>query len=121
MLVFAVPAGVLTGLAFATPIVAFAATQRRPDVFSNIFRFGITPLFLLSGTFFPIESLPSWLQPFAWLSPLWHGVALIRGFMLGTIGDDPVLALIHFAVLVAITLAGIYAATRTFNTRLVAG
>src|SRR4051794_41188496 len=60
--VFAIPAGVLTGLAFAAPIAAFAATQRRPDMFSNIFRFGVTPLFLLSGTFFPIESLPNWLQ-----------------------------------------------------------
>jgi len=119
--IFAVPAGVLTGMAFAAPIAAFAATQRRPDMFSNIFRFGVTPLFLLSGTFFPIESLPNWLQPFAWLSPLWHGVSLCRGFMLGTIGSDPLLAVVHFAVLVAITLAGVWWGLRTFNRRLVAG
>ena len=66
-------------MAFAAPIMAFTATQRTPDMFSNIFRFGVTPLFLFSGTFFPIESLPNWLQPLAWLSPLWHGVALCRG------------------------------------------
>lgn len=119
--IFAVPAAVLTGMAFAAPISAFAATQRRPDMFSNIFRFGVTPLFLLSGTFFPIESLPNWLQPFAWLSPLWHGVALCRGFMLGTIGDDPVMALIHFVVLVAITAVGVAVGLRTFDRRLVAG
>jgi lipooligosaccharide transport system permease protein len=119
--IFAVPAAVLTGMAFAAPISAFAATQRRPDMFANIFRFGVTPLFLLSGTFFPIESLPNWLQPFAWLSPLWHGVALCRGFMLGTIGDDPVMALIHFTVLVAITSVGIAVGLRTFDRRLVAG
>ena len=50
----AIPAAVLTGMAFAGPIAAFAATQKTPDRFSTIFRFGITPLFLFSGTFFPI-------------------------------------------------------------------
>jgi lipooligosaccharide transport system permease protein len=121
LIVLAVPAAVLTGMAFATPIVAFAATQRRPDMFSNIFRFGVTPLFLLSGTFFPIETLPSLLQPLAWLSPLWHGVQLCRGLMLGTIGDEPLLALTHAVVLLAIVIAGTLAAIRTFERRLVRG
>ena len=42
-------------MAFAAPIAAFSATQQTPDRFNAIFRFGITPLFLFSGTFFPIE------------------------------------------------------------------
>jgi lipooligosaccharide transport system permease protein len=121
LIVLAVPAAVLTGMAFVTPIVAFAATQRRPDMFSNIFRFGITPLFLLSGTFFPIETLPPVIQPLAWLSPLWHGVALTRALMLGTVGDDPGLALIHLVVLVAIVVVGTVAAMRTFERRLLRG
>ena len=58
-IVLAIPAAVLTGLAFAAPIMAFTATQRTPDKFAALFRFGITPLFLFSGTFFPIEQLPS--------------------------------------------------------------
>ena len=45
-------------MAFAGPIAAFAATQNNPNKFTAIFRFGITPLFLFSGTFFPISSLP---------------------------------------------------------------
>ena len=60
-----------------------------------IFRFGITPLFLFSGTFFPISSLPAALQALAWLTPLFHGVALTRGLSLGTIADEPVAAVIH--------------------------
>ena len=64
------------GLAFAAPIAAFSATQRTPDKFDALFRFGITPLFLFSGTFYPVESLPIVLQPLAWITPLWHGVAL---------------------------------------------
>ena len=65
------------------------ATQRTPDKFSAIFRWVITPLFLFSGTFFPLDSLPAAIRPVAWLSPLWHGVELTRGASLGTLLDDP--------------------------------
>ncbi len=121
LIVLAIPVAVLTGLAFATPIMAYTATQRRPDRFAAIFRFGVTPLFLFSGTFFPIESLPSFLQPIAWLSPLWHGVVVSRGLMLGTIGDEPVLALIHVGILVAIAAGGTVLAIRTIDARLEKG
>ena len=83
LIVLAIPAAVLTGMAFATPIAAFSATQRTPSKFAAIFRFGITPLFLFSGTFFPISSLPVVLQGLAWLTPLFHGVALTRGLRSG--------------------------------------
>jgi lipooligosaccharide transport system permease protein len=121
LIVLAVPASVLTGLAFATPIMAFTATQRTPDRFASLFRFGITPLFLFSGTFYPIESLPSFLQPIAWISPLWHGADLCRALMLDTVGRAPVLALIHVGVLVAIAGLGAWAASRTIEARLVKG
>src|SRR5919112_4416024 len=88
MLVLAIPVAVLTGLSFATPIMAFTATQRTPDKFASLFRFGITPLFLFSGTFYPIESLPELIRPIAWISPLWHGVDLCRALMLGTVDRD---------------------------------
>lgn len=121
LVVLAVPCAVLTGLAFATPMMAFTATQRTPDRFATLFRFGVTPLFLFSGTFFPIESLPSFLQPVAWLSPLWHGVDLCRQLMLGTVADAPLLAVIHTLVLVTITGIGIAVALRTVESRLVKG
>jgi lipooligosaccharide transport system permease protein len=121
LIVLAIPASVLTGLAFTTPIMAFTATQRTPDRFAAMFRFGITPLFLFSGTFYPIESLPAFLQPVAWISPLWHGVDLCRALMLDTIGRNPLLALIHVVVLVAIAALGTLAAARTIEARLVKG
>jgi len=121
LVVLAVPGAVLTGLAFATPMMAFTATQRTPDKFATLFRFGVTPLFLFSGTFFPIESLPSFLQPVAWLSPLWHGVDLCRQLMLGTVAEAPLLALVHALVLLTITTVGIAVAMRTVESRLVKG
>ena len=62
LIVLAIPVAVLTGLAFAGPIAAFSATQRTVEKFNAVFRFGITPLFLFSGTFFPIQAMPDALQ-----------------------------------------------------------
>ena len=121
LIVLAIPVAVLVGLAFAAPIMAFTATQRTPDKFAQIFRFGITPLFLFSGTFFPIESLPGFLQPVAWLSPLWHGAEVTRGLMLGTIAEAPALALVHVGVLVAIVVVGTMMAIRKIDARLEKG
>lgn len=121
LIILAIPAAVLTGMAFATPIAAFSATQRTPEKFNAVFRFGITPLFLFSGTFFPISNLPAAIQPIAWLSPLWHGVELSRGLAFGTIGADPLRAVVHVAVLAVITVAGALWAFRTVESRLVRG
>ena len=121
LVLLAIPAAVLTGMAFAGPIAAFSATQRTMAKFNAIFRFGITPLFLFSGTFFPIESLPAFLQPVAWISPLYHGVELTRGLALGTAGQEPLIALVHVVVLAALAVAGAAAAVVTVERRLVRG
>jgi len=121
LILLAIPAAVLTGLAFAAPLAAFSATQKNPNKFSAIFRFGITPLFLFSGTFFPIASLPSALQALAWLTPLYHGVALTRGLSLGTIVDDPVAAVIHVLYLAILTGVGAWFMVRNIRSRLIRG
>ena len=77
--ILAWPAAVLTGLGFFTAIMAFTATQKNDGGFAAMFRFVINPLFLFSGTFFPVDRLPDAIQFLAALTPLYHGVALIRG------------------------------------------
>jgi lipooligosaccharide transport system permease protein len=119
LIVLAIPVGVLTGMAFAGPIAAFAATQRTPERFAALFRFGITPLFLLSGTFYPLESLPAVVQPLAWLTPLYHGVALARGLSLGTVGDAPLAMVAHVVILVAFVVGGAWAIVRFIERRMV--
>jgi lipooligosaccharide transport system permease protein len=123
LIILAVPVAALTGLAFAAPIAAFAATQRTPEKFAAIFRFGITPLFLFSGTFYPVESLPAVVQPLAWLTPLYHGVVLARGLSLGTIGVAPTipLALVHLAVILGFIVVGAFFAVRLISAKLVRG
>jgi lipooligosaccharide transport system permease protein len=113
----ALPVGMLTGLAFSAPIAAFTATQRNDQGFNAIFRFGLTPLFLFSGTFFPIEQLPAIIRPLAWLSPLWHGVDLIRQLTLGRFAVS--LAVAHLLVLSAFIVVGLAVALVTFRRALV--
>src|SRR6185437_12733969 len=83
--VAALPAAVLTGLAFAAPVSAFAATQDKDSSFSTLYRFAIIPMFLFSGTFFPVSQLPTWLEAVAYATPLYHGVALCRDLTLGQV------------------------------------
>ncbi len=112
----ALPAAVLTGLAFAAPVEAWAITVTKDTSFALIFRFGLIPLFLFSGTFFPITQLPAWLRPLAYLTPLWHGVALCRSLTLGT--ASPGGALAHVAYLVAVAAVSIAAGNRSYARRL---
>jgi len=111
--ILGIGASILTGLAFAAPITAFAAGQKNDTSFSVIFRFFITPLFLFSGTFFPIEQLPLIVRPIAWLTPTWHGVALARGLSLGVI--DPIGFVVHLGVLGAYITVGVVWALFAFR------
>jgi len=108
-IVWTIPVGTLTALAFAGPIAAYMTTQRDTTAFNAIWRFGITPLFLFSGTFFPIESLPEQVRWIAWLLPLWHGVDLARALSLGTVGDAPLVQIAHVLILAGCAIAGVIA------------
>ena len=112
----AVPVAVLTGLAFAAPIEAWAVTVSKDTSFALVFRFGMIPLFLFSGTFFPVTQLPVWIRPLAYATPLWHGVALCRSLSLGTatLGG----ALVHVGYLAALAAVSIVVGNRTYRRRL---
>lgn len=112
------PVAVLTGMAFAAPIEAYAMTCSKDTSFALLFRFGVIPLFLFSGTFFPITSLPAAIRPLAYVTPLWHGVALCRSLSLGTTRPGP--AALHVGYLLVICAAGVYAGNRTYRRRLYA-
>jgi lipooligosaccharide transport system permease protein len=112
----AVPVAVLTGMAFAAPIDAYAVTREKDQGFAMLFRFGMIPMFLFSGTFFPLSQLPAWIRPLAYITPLWHGVALCRELSLGTATWASALG--HIAFLAGVTAAGVYAGARTYRRRL---
>ncbi len=114
--ILAVPFAVLTGLAFAGPMLGFTARAKDSQALTYVFRFGVVPLFLFSGTFFPVEQLPEAAQPLSRIVPLWHGVQLIRPTVLGT--DSAWSPWAHVAVLLAFAAVGATFAVRQMTKRL---
>lgn len=113
--VLAFVATVLTGMAFATWTFAFSAHIRSEASFGLIFRLGLIPMFLFSGSFFPIGNLGPVLEAVAKVTPLWHGVNLTRMLCLDHV--DGTTALVNLAVLLAVLLVGWWVAIRTLERR----
>ena len=115
--VLAIPVAVLVGLAYSAPIAAWGSHTENEASFVAIFRFVILPMFLFSGTFFPITQLPAPLAFIAYATPLWHGVDLCRQLVLGDVVAW--LALLHVLYLVACVGVGLALALFTYRRRLV--
>jgi len=80
----AVGPAMLVGIAMVAVTTAFTVRLEEPAGIAMYFRFVVIPMFLFSGVFFPITSLPGWLQPVAVVTPLYHGVELARAIVVGT-------------------------------------
>jgi len=121
-----VPLAVLGGMAFGTPVAAYAATLDREGAFlAGVWRFLVMPMFLFSGTFYPVESLPKWAEAVAWVSPLWHATELCRWAAVGSlhltsgVGElSGSMAAVHLGYLVALALVGTALTMRQFRVRL---
>jgi lipooligosaccharide transport system permease protein len=117
----AVPPAVLTGIAFQSTVTAYTVTRENEIALSTLFRFGIIPLFLFSGTFFPISQLPQPLQVVAYLTPLFHGVELVRKIALPNADSSIVTTLpawMDVAYLTVMAAAGTFLAARWLGKRL---
>jgi len=80
--ILAFPAAILIGFAFGAAGVA-ATTYMRTWQDLDLVTLVTLPLFLFSATFYPIDVYPEFIQVVTWISPLYHGVVLIRGLTLG--------------------------------------
>lgn len=109
--------GALIALAFAAPLVAFAARAQSDGPFTVIYRFGFVPMFLFSATFYPVSVYPGYLRPIVQIVPLYHGVALARAaaFGEGSLGA----VTLHLAFLLAMVVAGVAWGRHTMRRRLV--
>jgi lipooligosaccharide transport system permease protein len=108
----------LAGLAFASAMLATASYVVEDDgFFAIVGRFIVGPMFLFSGTFYPLELMPIYLQWIGWVSPLWHATSLGRHFSFG-LPVEPWLLAVHFGYLVAIAAVGLVLAGRKFEERL---
>ena len=111
------PVALLVGMAVAAPVCALASRLETDAGFAMIFRFGVIPMFLFSGAFFPVSQLPDWIEWLAYLSPLWHAVELSRDLSLETVQLLPALGSV--AYLAAWFAIGTWLAVRGLTRRLI--
>jgi lipooligosaccharide transport system permease protein len=111
------PVGFVAGLAFGALGMVVTAFARSYQFFEYYFTLGISVMFVFSGVFYPLDTLPAWAQALATLLPLTHAVGAARLVATGTLG----LALAgHLVVLLAIAALAYAVATRLVARRLLA-
>ncbi len=96
------PVAFLGGWAFGSVGMWFTGLVPNIEVFNLPVFLLVTPMFLFSGTFFPLENLPGWAQAVAQVFPLTHLVNLTRDFAFGRIGGRAALALVYLALFGAV-------------------
>lgn len=100
--------GIVTGFGFALLGIFLSSVVPSIDSFGYVISAVITPLFLLAGTFFPVDNLPGWVATGAQANPLFHCVELVRGAVFGFAGLG---ALVHVLGLMVFAVVAWIAAT----------
>ena len=95
------PIAMVAGFGWAGFGIAIASRMNSFENFSYVISAVLTPLFLVAGTFFPLDQLPGWARVLAWFNPLYHLVELVRHAVFGW---DLPLDLAHMGVLVVFGL-----------------
>jgi lipooligosaccharide transport system permease protein len=114
----AIPTAILAGISFGALMQSVAAKLENENIFFVILgRFIMMPLFLFSGTFFPLTSMPFFLQWIGWISPLWHATELGRYLTYGH-SISSTMMWIHFLLLATMLVVGLYLSARIFTKRL---
>ncbi|HYM48205.1 MAG TPA: ABC transporter permease [Burkholderiaceae bacterium] len=113
--IFAIPVIFLTGLCFAGPAMVMTARAQGYDFFNYYVTLLLTPMFILSGVFYPVSSLPQWLQVIVQFLPLSHAVDLLRPLVSGQALSNVGL---HLAVLAAYAVVGYLISVRLIRKRL---
>jgi ABC-type polysaccharide/polyol phosphate export permease len=88
-----------------------------PRCAEHFLAFRFTTLFLFSGTFFPLSSMPIYLQPIGWVSPLWHATELGREAAFDY-GISTMMVWVHLIFLTTLVIVGLTLAMRQFERRL---
>ena len=115
MAAWVLPVVFLMGLAFVGPAIIMSAIAGSYDFFNYYFVLVVTPMFMLSGVFFPLDSMPPALQVAVQFLPLTHAIEIIRPLIVGQPVEHLVL---HLSVLMFFALIGYFFAVAMVRRRL---
>lgn len=114
----AIITALLAGAGFGALMLGLISFIDNEDFFLTIVnRMIIMPMFLFSGTFYPLSSMPIFLQPIGWVSPIWHATELGR-FLTYDYPISSVMVTIHLLVMIVLLVVGLLWAFRNFEKRL---
>jgi lipooligosaccharide transport system permease protein len=111
LVILTLPGALLIGFAFAAVGMAATSFMRTWQDF-DLIQLVILPMFLFSGTFFPLDSFPEFARILIQLTPLYHGVDLLRGLAVGVVGPQ---TLVHVGYLILIGLLGMSVVSRRLD------
>jgi len=111
LILLTLPGALLIGFAFAAVGMAATSFMRTWQDF-DLIQLVILPMFLFSGTFFPLDSFPEFARILIQLTPLYHGVDLLRGLSVGVVGPE---TLVHVGYLTLIGLLGMAVVSRRLD------
>jgi len=111
LILLTLPGALLIGFAFAAVGMAATSFMRTWQDF-DLIQLVILPMFLFSGTFFPLDSFPEAARILIQLTPLYHGVDLLRGLSVGVVGPETV---VHVGYLLLIGFLGMAVVSRRLD------
>jgi lipooligosaccharide transport system permease protein len=111
LILFTLPGALLIGFAFASVGMAATSFMRTWQDF-DLIQLVVLPMFLFSGTFFPLDSFPEFARLLIQLTPLYHGVDLLRGLSVGVVGPQ---TLVHVGYLLLIGFLGLSVVSRRLD------
>jgi lipooligosaccharide transport system permease protein len=111
LILLTLPAALLIGFAFAAVGMAATSFMRTWQDF-DLIQLVVLPMFLFSGTFFPLDAMPDGVRLLVQLTPLYHGVDLLRGLTVGVVGPE---TLVHIAYLTVMGLVGLAVVSRRLD------
>lgn len=110
----------LAGIAFGSVMMAVTSFIKNDDgFFAIVGRFIVAPMIMFSGTYYPLDSMPFYLQWVGWISPLWHGTDLGRVISYGSPQQGWIVAS-HWVYLALWVVVGLGLAYRQVSKRLAA-
>lgn len=112
LVLLAIPLAGPVAWSISAPMAAYSVAREGDSSFPAVNRFVIQPMFLFSGTFFPVDQFPTAIAWVARATPLWHGVQLFRSLSLGT--AELLTSVGHVAYLLAWFVVGLALCSRAY-------
>lgn len=112
LVLLTIPLAAVVAWSVTGPMAAYSVSRDSDASFPAVNRFVMQPMFLFSGTFFPVDQFPTAVAWVARLTPLWHGVRLFRSLSLGTAELWPSVG--HVAYLLAWFAVGLILCVRAY-------